>query len=109
MWRLVNRRVSARRNPARDQTRIWRLSRAILASLKYNRRGKLGTAGEEVETLLGADPPMPQEAWQRFNGWYKAVGDRAPPLARATLKRITMERVDTRLTLRSEERRVSRV
>ena len=33
-WRLVDERVSARRNPARDQTRIRRLSRAIAASLK---------------------------------------------------------------------------
>ena len=52
------------------------------------------TAGEEVETLLGADPPNPREAWRRLKGWYKAAVDRAQPPARATLDRITAERVD---------------
>ena len=47
-----------------------------------------------METLLRADPPIPREAWQRLKGWYKATVDRAPPPARATLERITAERVD---------------
>ena len=51
-------------------------------------------AGEEVETLLGADPPNLKEAWGRLKGWYKAAVNRAPPPARATLERITAERVD---------------
>ena len=33
-----------------------------------------------------------QEAWHRLQGWYKAAVDRAPPPARATLKRVTAER-----------------
>ena len=74
--------------------RIWRLSRSITASLKGERRRIVETAGEELEALLGADPPMPREAWQRLKGWYKAVVDRAPPPARATLEWITAERVD---------------
>ena len=37
---------------------------------------------------------MPQEAWQRLKGWYKALFDRAPPPARATLERITAEQAD---------------
>ena len=92
-WRLVNERVSSRRN-TKDQSRIRRLSRAIVASLKEDRRRRVDTVGEEVETLLGVDPPMPREAWQRLKGWYKATVDRAPPPARATLERITAERVD---------------
>ena len=51
-------------------------------------------AGEEVETLLGADPPNPKEAWRRLKGWYKAAVNRAPPPARATLERIAAEQVD---------------
>ena len=51
-------------------------------------------AGEEVETLLGADPPNPKEAWRRLKGCYKAAVDRALPPARDTLERITAERVD---------------
>ena len=47
-----------------------------------------------MEALLGADPLMPREAWQRLKGCYKAVVDRAPPPAQATLERITAERVD---------------
>ena len=52
------------------------------------------TAGEEAETLLGADPPNLKEAWRRLKGWYKAAVNRAPPPARATLDQITAERVD---------------
>ena len=37
---------------------------------------------------------MPREAQKRLKGWYKAVVDCAPPPARSTLERITMERVD---------------
>ena len=87
-WRLVDERVSARRK-TRDQTRIQRLIRAIAARLNGDRRQRVETAGEEVEALLGAEPPMPREAWKQLKGWYKAVVDRAPPPARATLERIT--------------------
>ena len=52
------------------------------------------TAGQEVETLLGEDPPNPKEAWRRLKGWYKATVNRAPTPAQATLERITAERVD---------------
>ena len=92
-WRLVDKRVSLRRN-TRYQTRIWRLSLAITASLKGDRRRIVETSGEDMEALLGADLPMPREAWQRLKGWYKAAVDRAPPSARATLERITAERVN---------------
>ena len=51
-------------------------------------------AGEEVETLLGADPPNPKEAWRRLKGWYKATVNCAPLPARATLERITAEQVN---------------
>ena len=47
-----------------------------------------------MEALLGEDPPMPQEAWQRLKGWYRAAVDRVPPPAQATLERITVEWVD---------------
>ena len=47
-----------------------------------------------METLLGEEPPNAKEAWRRLKGWYKAVVHRAPPTARATLERITAERVD---------------
>ena len=47
-----------------------------------------------MEELLWADPPMPREVWQRLKGCYKAAVNRAPPPARATLERITAERVD---------------
>ena len=50
--------------------------------------------GAEVDKLLGLDPTMPREAWQRLKGWYKAAVDCAPPPARVTLERITEERVD---------------
>ena len=42
--------------------------------------------------MMKADPPLTQEAWHRLQGWYKATVDRPPPPARATLRRVTVER-----------------
>ena len=47
-----------------------------------------------METLLGLDPPLRREAWHRIKGWYKAAVKHAPPPARVTLERITLERVE---------------
>ena len=91
-WILVDERVSARQK-TEDQLRIRRLCRAIAASLKGERRGIVETLVEDMEALLGADPPMPREAWQQLKCWYKAAVDRAPPPTRATLEQITAERV----------------
>ena len=63
------------------QARIWRLSREIATSLKGDRKRRVRIAGEEVEALLGADPPNPKEAWRRLKGWYKAAVNRVPPPA----------------------------
>ena len=92
-WRLADKRVSARRE-TRVQAMIRRLRRAIVSSLKGYRKRRVETAVEEVETLLGADPPNPKEAWRQLRGWYKAAVNRAPLPARATLERITAERFD---------------
>ena len=51
-------------------------------------------AGTDVEALLGGDPPNAKEAWRSMKGWYKSAVNRAPPPARATLERITAERVE---------------
>ena len=92
-WRLVDERVSARRGVG-VHARIWRLGRAIRAILQGDRKRRVEIAGQEVETLLGEDPPNAKEAWRRVKGWYKAAVNRAPPPARATIERITAERVD---------------
>ena len=94
MWRLVYKRVSARQDPLKYQVLIWRLGRAIAASLKDDRRRRAEEAGVEVETLLGSDPPLHREDWHRIKGWYRAAVERAPPPARVTLERITAERVE---------------
>ena len=47
------------------------------------RRGE--KKGETTENI--------HEAWYRLQEWYKAAADRAPPPARATLKRVTAEQV----------------
>ena len=44
--------------------------------------------GEEIERLMGTDPPLHREAWHRMKGWYKSALDRAPPPARVALGRI---------------------
>ena len=70
------------------------VGRAIVASLKGDRRRRAEEAGTEVETLLGSDPPPQREAWHRLKGWYRAAVDRDPPPARVTLERIMAERVE---------------
>ena len=55
-WRLVDKRVSVRRDLAKDQVLIWKLGRAIKASLWDNRRRRAEEAGSKVEALMGSDP-----------------------------------------------------
>ena len=57
-WRLVDKRVSARQDPARYQAHIWILGCAINASLKEERHRRIEEAGEGCERFLGADPPL---------------------------------------------------
>ena len=92
-WRLIDARVSAQQGTG-VQMRIRRLGRAIRASLQGDRRRRVETAETDVEALLGGDPPNAKEARRRLKGWYRAAVNRAPPPARATLERITAERVD---------------
>ena len=61
--------------------RIRILGRAIRASIQGDKKQRLETAGQDVETLLGGNLPNPKEAWRRLKGWYKAAVNRAPPPA----------------------------
>ena len=61
MWRLVDKRVSAQHDPARDHSLIQRLGRAIVEILKGYRRRREEEAGKEAERLLGLEPPLHQE------------------------------------------------
>ena len=70
-----------------------RLGKEVKKILAEDRRRRADEAEVEVEALVEADPPLIQEAWYRIQGWYKAAVDRSLPPARATLKRITAERV----------------
>ena len=60
MWKLVDERVYAHRDPAKGQTITRRLGCAIKASLTTDRRRQAEEAGAEVEALVGADrgPPF---------------------------------------------------
>ena len=78
-WRLVEKRVSTRRDIAKDQSIIQRLGRAIKVSLQEDRQRQAEEAGAEVEKMMGSDPPLQREAWHQIKGWYKAAVDRAPP------------------------------
>ena len=69
------------------------MGKAITASLAQDRRRRAEEEGAEVEALVKADPPLIKEACYRLQRWYKAAVDRAPPPARAMLKRVTAERV----------------
>ena len=59
---IVDNRVSARQDPAKYQTHIWRLGRAIKDSLKVDRRRRTEESGKEVERFLGAEPPLHRES-----------------------------------------------
>ena len=93
-WRLVDKIVSARQDPARDQTLILRLGRAINASLKGDQRRRAEEAGEEVKMIIVLDPSLHWEAWNRMEGWYWSAVDCAPPPSWVTLERITADRVE---------------
>ena len=80
-WRLVDERVSALRDPRKGQALKRQLGRAVKASLAADRKQRADKAGAEVEALVGADPPLIQEAWHHIQGWYKAAVDRAQPPA----------------------------
>ena len=58
-----------------------------------DQRRRADEAGAEVEALVGADPPLIQEAWHRIQGWYKTAVDCTPLPAKVMLERITTERV----------------
>ena len=82
-WRLVDERVSACQDPAKGQSLIRRLGRATKAIMTTDRRRRAEEAGEKVEALVGADPPLIQETWHCIKGWYKAAFD---PLRRDPLE-----------------------
>ena len=66
-WRLVDERVSARRDLARGKAIKRRLGRSIKASLEEDWRRRADEARADVEALVGADSPLIQEAWQSFS------------------------------------------
>ena len=74
--------------------RSRRLGCSINENPKEDRQRHTEEAGNEIERLLGEDPPLHKEEWHRMKGWYKAVVDRASLPARANFERITAERVD---------------
>ena len=78
-WSIVDKRVSARQDPARYQAHIWRLGRAINASFREDSRQWTEEAGAEIERLLGVDPPLHKEVWQRMKGWYRYEVNCVPP------------------------------
>ena len=92
-WRLDEERVSTRRDPAKDQYLSRIFGRAIVASLKGDRRRREEEAVAEVKTLLGSDPPLHREAWHRLKGWYWDAVDRATLSAQVTLEWIMAEQV----------------
>ena len=63
-------------------------------SHKKDRHRQVTTAGEDVESLLTGDPPLPYESWKRIWGWYLEAVDHSPPPDRVTLERITAEHDD---------------
>ena len=59
-WRLIDERVSARRDPRYRQDYKQRLGKAVQKSLAIDRRRRADEVGAEVEALVKADPPLVQ-------------------------------------------------
>ena len=57
-WRLIDTRVSARQDPARDQGIIQRLSREIKVSLQVYHCRQEEAAGINIKAILASDPPL---------------------------------------------------
>ena len=92
-WRLVDKRVTMRRK-SRARTGLRKLGRAIQASMKGDRKRRVGEAGTAVESMLQEDSPNARGAWRRMKGWYRAAAKRGPPPAQAPLERITAEQTE---------------
>ena len=67
-WRLINKRVSVRQDPRKGQAIKRQLGRAVKAILAADRKWITEEAGAEVEALVGADPPLIQDAWHHIQG-----------------------------------------
>ena len=80
-WRLIDERVSARRDLQYVQAFTRLIGKEVKKSLAEDRRRQADEAGAEVEALVKADFPLIQEAWYRIQGWYKAAVDRSLPPA----------------------------
>ena len=57
-------------------------------------RRQAAMEGEDVDILLSGDPPLPQEAYRRIQGWYIAAVDHSSLPSQITLEQITAERVE---------------
>ena len=56
-WRLVDERVSTRRDPGRDQQHLRQLGRAIRVALKEDMQRRVTPAEEAAESMLTGTPP----------------------------------------------------
>ena len=74
-WRLINERVSARRDLRYGQAFTRRLGKEMKKRLAEDRRRRADKAGAELEALVKADLPLIQEASYCIQGWYKAAVD----------------------------------
>ena len=66
MWRLIDERVSARRDPQYGQAFTRRIGEEVKKILAEDRKRRADEAGAEVEALVKAYPPLIQEAWYRI-------------------------------------------
>ena len=57
-WRLIDKRVSALRDPRYGTVYRRRMGKAVQTSLAADRRRRADEAGAEVEALVKADPPL---------------------------------------------------
>jgi len=88
---LMDARCSLRRNPRHNRTEARRLSRAINARLKLDRKARTEQAGAAIQAALDGPEPNMRQSYKILQAWYKHHGDRPPKPSRTDLQTLTTQ------------------
>ena len=91
-WRLVDERITLRRNGAGTQQALRVLTRKVKSAFKADRQRQADAVGETIEKLL--EGGNVKEAYDIAKGWYKKTAARPPTPSRMDLQKVTDERRD---------------
>lgn len=90
---LLDQRCQFRRNPSHCQATARRLTRAINASIKLDRKTRTEEAGAAIQAALSNtdDPHRLRNSYLILQNWYRHHGDRPPKPSRQDLDSVANE------------------